>query len=421
MVILTEKNIGDYLKEHTCLLDGAHQITARAFDSGETESGSGDGYINFVFGVDFLMEGQQRSLVVKQARPYSKLIPMEVPTYRNKTEYEAIRLKRAIAADYLPELYFVDQENNVFVMESLAHWKILRYQFNKMEKPAGLSARIAEYLALSNFFTSEIYLDISVFRQLQCTFMNGDMRKVIEAGIFIPEFTPLGETTLEDRIHGVDQEAYALSRNIWEDEQLVAECYVMRDIYMRKSECLIHGDFHTSNIFIRGDQMKVIDMEYAFVGPYSYDLGYLLNNYISQYAACAFKGPGSCGSGESFQRYLLEAIKEIYTRYVDMFDSLWDRFGKATYSHSPSYRKILYRNILQEMMGFAAAANISRITTLSGFPDFDVIQDRKMRLHAKRLSLIISRHLLTNRTAYQQVDQVLADIVRIEGVYKENL
>ncbi|QIB69175.1 phosphotransferase [Aminipila butyrica] len=418
MVILTEYNIVDYLKDHTNLLEGAQQITSRYFDSGTSESGSGDGYINFVFCVDYALGGEQKSLVIKQARPYSKLIPIEVPTCRNKTEYEATRLKRAVVAEYLPELYLMDQENNVFVMESLTQWKILRYQFNKMEKQPGLSRKIAEYLAVSNFFTSEIYLDTSIFRQLECTFVNGDMRRVIEAGIFIPEFTPLGEKGENAELNS---DLYALSRNIWENHDLIAQCYLMRDIYMRKSECLIHGDFHTSNIFIRGEEMKVIDMEYAFVGPYSYDLGYLLNNYISQYAACAFKSPENLNQAASFQQYLLESVREIYIAYVEIFDSLWDQFGKETYSHSREYRGAIYRNILQEMLGFAAAANISRITMLTEFPDFDVIRDRGKHLHAKRLSLIISQQLLLNRTSYEHIDEVVQDITRITSIYKSNI
>ncbi len=413
MFILEEHNVIDYLKLNTDLLDGAVNTIPRAFESSESENGSGDGYINFVFGVSFSIEGVNKSLVVKQARPYSKHISVELPTSRNKLEYEVTRLKRSLTPEYLPELFYLDHQNHIFVMESFSDWKILRYELSKMQKQKNLSKKIAEFLAVSHFFTSEIYLDTCLFRKLENTFCNYDMRQVMENGIFIPEFMPLGAAANQN----IDLDLYALSRNIWEDKDIVAQCYVMRDIYMRKGECLVHGDFHTSNIFIRNEEMKVIDMEYAFIGPYSYDLGYLFNNYISQYAACQFKTDGQNQQVEDFTEYLLKSIQEIYNNYIEIFDSLWSRFGKQTYSYSSEYRCKIYMNILQEMLGFAAVANISRITVLTGFPDFDIIKDREKHIHAKRLSLIISQHLLKDREKYTGIETVINNIRKITELY----
>lgn len=414
MILLTEENIIQYLREKTNLLANAEQIKVRSFDNSESESGSGDGYINFVFGIEFFVQNEKKSYVIKQARPYSRNIPIQVPTRRNKIEYEGVRLKRTLVPEYLPELYFLDLENSAFVMESLTDWKILRYQFNKMEKPENLSFKIAEFLAVSNFFTSEIYHTTNIFRDLQAAFMNCDMRRIMENGIFVPEFLPLVK---EEEKQATDPELYALGRNIWSDKELVAQCFVMRNAYMNKCECLIHGDFHTSNIFIRENQMKTIDMEYTFIGPYAYDLGYLVNNYISQYTASLFKPEFGVEKRKDFATYILSSIKDIYTYYIKMFDQLWDGYGKKEYSHSKEFRLELYKEILQDMLGYAAIANISRITVLTGFPDFDVIKDKKFHMHAKRLSLVISEYLLKKRKQYEEMDRVLVDILKITELY----
>ncbi|QHI71240.1 phosphotransferase [Aminipila terrae] len=403
----------DYLKQNTDILCGAENINSRAFENKDSESGSGDGYVNFVFCVSYYINNKNKSVVIKQARPYSKHIPLELPAERNKLEYEAIRVKRALVPEYLPELYYLDEKNHIFIMESFTEWKILRYQFNKMKKQKKLAEKIGEFLAVSNFFTSEIYLETGLFRKIERAFCNCAMRQIMENGIFIPEFQPIGEVVNRNN----DPDLYAISRNIWEDRETIAQCYVMRDIYMHKGECLIHGDFHTSNIFIKDDKMKVIDMEYAFIGPYSYDLGYLINNFISQYAACPFKPEKREGQSGDFANYLLESIKEIYISYVKIFDTLWDRFGKAAYSFSREYRKEIYVNLLQEMLGFAAVANISRITVLTGFPDFDIIEDREKHIHAKRLSLIISQYLLKERKKYTDIDHVIKDMEFISKGY----
>ena len=47
------------------------------------------------------------------------------------------------------------------------------------------------------------------------------------------------------------------------DPNLEFQRYKLRHLFMSKSETLIHGDFHTSNIFADDTHLKVIDMEYT--------------------------------------------------------------------------------------------------------------------------------------------------------------
>ena len=68
------------------------------------------------------------------------------------------------------------------------------------------------------------------------------------------------------------------------DPKVITERYKLRWLFITKGEALVHGDFHTSNVFIDQEEMKVIDMEYTFCGPMSYDLGYMESHLLSQYA-----------------------------------------------------------------------------------------------------------------------------------------
>ncbi len=416
MIILTVENIIPYLKENTDLLKDSYDMKVMACD-GDTPESEGDGYINYIYRVEVTTKGEKFSFIVKQGREQSKELPMKLPVSRNKLEYKSIKLRQAIVPEYLPELYYIDEVNGIFIMEDCSELKILRYQLSRGNILEGVEANIASYLARSHFFSSEIYLTKETFRSLDRVFVNNEMRRVMEDGIFIPEYNPL-----EAKEHQIPySDIYLLSRNIWEDDALVGDIFILRDSYMKNSQCLVHGDLHTSNIFVKDNRLKVIDMEYTSMGPYGYDIGYLLNNYISQYCAWLFRLPEEGKRGEIIIEYILASIENIFKGYVNNFDSLWDSFGKVVYSHSSEYRKALYRGILQDTIGFAAVANISRITMDIFFPDFQAIGNREKELMAKRLSLIISRYFILERNKYSSISQAIEDIKRISLIYLKEL
>ena len=64
------------------------------------------------------------------------------------------------------------------------------------------------------------------------------------------------------------------------DSRYRTELYKLRRKFMSHADGLIHADLHTSNILASRDKMKIIDMEFAFMGPFGYDLGYLVGNIL---------------------------------------------------------------------------------------------------------------------------------------------
>ena len=100
--------------------------------------------------------------------------------------------------------------------------------------------------------------------------MNPELRIVMEDGIFLGIF-------------GSDDYDAPVDRNMWSTaavflpiQRLPLNGTGFAVLFMSKSETLIHGDFHTSNIFADKTHLKVIDMEYTFGAPFlSYDLGFL--------------------------------------------------------------------------------------------------------------------------------------------------
>ena len=277
MIILTKENILSYIKEHVPSLQLKEPVKVSMIGEGDLgEDVEGDGYCNYVFRVS---DADGYSYIVKQSTEHLKRRGRALTPTRNRFEYEIMELRAKIVPQYVPALYLGDPENNVFIMEDVSNLKLIRFQMNKNHLFPELAKQGAQYLAATHFYTSEFYLPTEEYRKLLAHFMNAELRVVMEDGIFLHIFG----SDHYDAACGPEFEEYC--KLIRFDPNLEFQRYKLRHLFMSKSETLIHGDFHTSNIFADDTHLKVIDMEYTFGAPFSYDLGFIIANIISQ--ACS--------------------------------------------------------------------------------------------------------------------------------------
>lgn len=167
-----------------------------------------------------------------------------------------------------------------------------------------------------HFYTSDFYLDTEVFRKLDVHFTNHKMRDIFDTLVFL-------SSDGEQYTKGLPllPEVKAFVKKSVLDPEVVLARYQLRDKFMSKSEALLHSDFHTSNVFLGQDEMKVIDMEYAFCGPTkSLELhageGYYTNrNLLHSMKALETDAPiddiaKNCGFSSA--SYFATKFKEIY-------------------------------------------------------------------------------------------------------------
>ena len=412
MLILDKDNILSYLKIHMPEVDFSGQVSVIAIgDGSQTVEDDGDGYVNFIF----IVRTKKLSLVVKQSREESRMTGGQMTLDRNHLEYDAMKLFNAIAPDYVPKVYFIDDENRVFVMEdaSVDGRKISRFQLNQNRIFPELGKQCGVYLADTSFYTYEFYLPTKDFRQLTCRFMNEDMRPIMENGLFLTRF----DTDYESE---VGKEFYEFARSISEDTNFYTERHKLRYQYMTKAECLIHADLHTSNLFAGEDSMKVIDMEFTFCGPFSYDMGYLMGNLISQYTAACYRDFPSEKERLEFKAYLLKTILELYHSYVDRFICNWNQDAKDVYKNLSGLQDEFKKGILTEAPGYASIVNWFRISGKIPYPDFDMITDLDKKRDAMALSLLIDWQIMFHRYEYKGIEDLIEDILFVEKNYSSN-
>ena len=409
MIVLNRDNIISYLKEKMTDIDFSGDVSIIAIgDGSQSAEEAGDGYVNFIF----IVRTADHSLVVKQSREAARMSGSEMPLTRNHLEFDAMKVFHAISPNYVPKVYFIDDENRVFVMEdaSAEGRMIARFQFNQNRTFPGFAKHCGQYMADTDFYTSELYLDTPDFRALTCRFMNAQMRPIMEDGLFINMFGTPYESTL-----GVEFQSFA--KSITEDPAYLTERHKMRHIYMTKAECLIHADLHTSNLFAGLDSLKVIDMEFTFCGPFSYDPGYLIGNLVSQYASACYRDFPSEQERLEFKSYLLATMIDLYETYVDRFIENWKNYGKSIYQDVPGLMDAFRQNILLEMPGFASIVNWFRIAGEIPYPDFDMITDLDKKRDAMAMSLMMDWQIMFNRYNYKSIHDFIDDLLYVEKNY----
>lgn len=404
MITLSKENITEYLKEKMPYLDFSKPLIISAIGEGSLEE-DGDGYINFVYRVS---DGKWK-IILKQARKDGRVAALkDMSLDRAALEYDYMKLGRVIVPEYFPELYFYDAENLVFAVEDVSHLKIARFQLNKSILFPKMAGQIAEYLAKMHFYTSDYYLDTETFRKLQVRFMNARMRSVFDDMAFgNRDVDGSGKMGFE-----LDPEYADYIRDLVFDPKVVLERYKLRDLFMRKAEVLLHGDFHTSNVFVDQEDLKVIDMEYAFFGPAAYDLGYQESHLLSQCACAAFRPFDSEEERLTFISYILASMQHLFADYCRIFFECWQEDAKAVYQGVEGMQEHIQKQLLKDMIGFCSSSNLFRCAGGHGnYPEYDDLTDAAAKRNATILSILMDHRMMLRREEYQNVEEWIEDLL----------
>lgn len=403
---ISTESLKDYLLEKTDMFDSS--IPLKITHLTNEEDHYVEGYVNYIYRVS---QGS-RSYIVKHAKEF---IPSAIELgplnpERNYLEFMTYKLRDGLSAESVPATFFVDRENHLFIMEDIADMDVLRFFLCHGEKSEILGQKIGVFLANSHYFTSYLQLDKNKMNSLAFYFENAEMRRIIVDFILQPpEFTIENPSSYEIALFSILKEITQKDR-IWDDWlQLINN-------FSQKRQCLVHGDFHTSNVFISTTQMKVIDMEYTMIGPFSYDLGYFLANLLSQFACFSVNSNFSETEQTAMTDYLLRMIKEVYQSYFNVFEQLTQQKPVIAFNQEK-----LFLEILQDSLGYLAMANITRTSNNGPFPDFDCLPSDEERFIAKALSLKLSEQIILKRKDLETPGEFLKLLIQEKKQFLEDL
>ena len=410
MYELEKDNIQEYLKTQMPGLDYSKPLHIHRLGDGNAEE-DGDGYLNFIYRVS---DGHTK-LILKQGRDHGArglTQTFEVPIDRNKLEYETMKIRRTIVPEYVPGLYFYDAENSIMAVEDVSHLKVLRYQFNKNVCFPLFAKQIADFMAKSHFYTSEYYLDTKTFRDLTVHFMNHEMRNVFDDMLFI--------TQTDQMQYGVpvDEGYMPFVKKIILDPLVVEARYEMRHKYITNGEALVHADLSTSNIMMDERELKVIDMEYTFCGPFASDIGYLESNILSQFICAGYRPFENEAERNRFREYCLDTMAGIFDEYVRVFFECWDRDAKDRYRNVLGLKEQIAKQLLSDVVGFTATATINRCSGPFTLSEYNETGSEKNRAQAVCTAMVFARTSILKRDTYKTAKIWASELAMIDELFK---
>ncbi|EDU37541.1 S-methyl-5-thioribose kinase [Clostridium sporogenes] len=366
----------------------------------------GDGNLNLVFRVKDSNTG--KSVIIKQALPYLRVAGegWKLTVERNRIEAEAMIEQDEACPNSVPKVYYHDKDYNLYVAEDLGNMDMLRTGLMNMKKYPKFPNQIGKFLSRNLFYTSDLGLGAVAKKSLVSKFINPELCDITEKLV-------LTDPYMDAESNDINPEIMDEVKNMWGRKDFILEVTKLKNIFMTKAEGLLHGDLHTGSIFITEDDMRVFDTEFAFYGPYGYDIGLLFANFILNYISWEGREDRSKEEIREFRKYLLDAIEEIWHEFEKDLKEIWEKDSKEISSTVEGYKEYYINNLLQETVGFSACEVMRRIVGMAHVPDLDILKDLKQKAKAQSLGLKIGQEMVMRRNKISNIEDLSALILEL--------
>ncbi|HET6469254.1 MAG TPA: S-methyl-5-thioribose kinase [Geminicoccaceae bacterium] len=379
----------------------------------------GDGNLNLVV----IVEGPMGSLCVKQALPYVRLVGegWPLPLERAFFEHRATEVQARHAQAQMPEMYHYDPSLFLMVMERLHPHVIMRRGMIQGIVYPAFAAQIADYMARTLYFTSDLALPAAEKKALIATFCgNTELCRITEDLIFTDPYM------VHERNRWTSPQLDAAARAIREDAPLKRAVSALKLKFLSEAQALLHGDLHTGSIMVTESETKVIDPEFAFVGPMGFDVGKLIGNLLLSF----FSQSGhetARGERDSYRSWILRTVEQAWQGFAARFLNFWnehrtgDAYPPALFAGAAGRESLAVaqgeymRRLFEDSLGYAGTAMIRRTLGLAHNIDFEWIADPGRRAACERLNLELARELIIDAPTVPGIEHVTARARELEA------
>lgn len=368
----------------------------------------GDGNLNYVYRV--ARAGRpQRSVIVKQAVPYLRIAGEGWPLDRDRIIFEmrAAQAYHAFAPDFVPEVYHADESMSVMVMEDLRDLRVLRYPMIEGEVFPNIGRDIGRFLGQSLFRSSYLGMTSIERRELMHKFnMNAELCKLTEEFIFTFPF-------VEHESNYVNPETNAYALEVFRGNPgYLKQILHYKELFLSKADALLHGDLHTGSLMAGPDDTYVIDSEFAFFGPFGFDVGKIIANFLLCYTS-HFHRPG----GPEYQAWLLGECRTIWDTFESTFLALWDQHpgssallfeGFLPEADLERYKADFMNRIFRDAVGFCGCSIARRTVGIAGVADIRGIEDLAVRTRLEKMNIDLSHLILAGDHDVRDISDFLS-------------
>lgn len=400
---MSSTTTGEYyaLNEHTVIdYIRSHEELSSRFAPGEplTATEVGDGNLNLVFKV-YADADRARTMVIKQALPYVRLVgeSWPLPTDRARIEAQALAMEYKLCPEHTPEVYLFDPVMFLTAMRNLDDHIILRKGLIQGVKYPHLAEHVGTFMAKTLANTSDLVLAYDEKKAQVARFINPELCKITEDLVFTEPYRETERNAFHEEIRP-QVEAFQA------DVPLHVEVAKMKEKFMTHAQALIHGDLHTGSIMVNQTDTYVIDPEFAFYGPMGFDIGAFFANIFLNYAAQEVRMADEAARAD-YRAYLKSVVIDTWHVFVREFQPVWDNVDPI--DMPKGYQENYMLRLLQDAAGLGACKMMRRVIGLAGVEDIRGIADTEHKSIAASLALNMGRAMLMNRETFTTVEQLV--------------
>jgi 5-methylthioribose kinase len=382
----------------------------------------GDGNLNLVF----IVRGPQGGVAVKQALPYVRLVGEAWPLPLSRAHYEHMALSEQarLTGLLVPEILHYDETQALIVMELLEPHIIMRRGMIAGTYYPKFAGDISTFMANTLYFTSDLALTADRKKAMIAAFAgNTALCKITEDLIFTDPY----RVAELNRWTSPQLDSYAAR---WrEDGDLKVAVSRLKFKFLSSAEAMLHGDLHTGSVMLTPEDTRIIDPEFAFMGPMGFDVGAVIANFLLNY----FSQDGHekvPGEREAYRDWVLATLEQIWTSFREKFLALWrenptgDAYPASLFGGTEGEKRLeaerqaFMERLWADTVGFAAAKMIRRILGLAHNIDLEWIEDKDVRATCEARALTMARDMMVNTGNYPSISAVTGAARRIRQEMK---
>ncbi len=370
----------------------------------------GDGNINYVYRIS----NGKDSIILKQAGVHtrSNSSGRVLDINRNAREAETLSYYGNILPDLAPKIIHIDRVMNLFIMEDLKDFTVLRDALMKGQIYNHLQEQLTDFLVESTLSTADFFADPFDKKEAVAKYTNKELCKISEELVFRePFFNVLKENVFSEKLNNF------VDKNLYNNKQLQAEAAKLKYEFMNNPQALIHGDLHTGSIFVNESFIKVMDCEFAFYGPIGYDLGTIIANFIFSYVYHL-----NVTKDKNYASFIFVVIDDILKLFKNKFISKFLHDSNDISSKNDEFIEFYLLEVLKTAFGICGLEIIRRTTGCARVKEIESVTDDELRKNIEYILIHIGIECITYRDRFAEEDKFMKIVDNIiEGVDLENI
>ena len=350
----------------------------------------GDGNINYVYRI--FSKDRSSSIVVKQADKKLRSSGRNLDRDRIRIEAEALILEGELAPGMVPKIYLYDEIMNCIIMEDLSEYQIMREALLDGKICKNFAEKISDFLVNTMIPTTDLVKSPMEKKKMVKNFINPELCDISERLVFKDPYIDIEENTFQE-----DNKVF-VENDLYKDENLHTEVLKLKNEFMTNAQALIHGDLHTGSIFVKDDEIKIIDSEFAFYGPIGYDIGNVIANLIF----AKIRNLILNRTPNNFDIWITKTIKNT----LDLFKKKFCKYLLKNTEENSIKTKGFYQwylnGILEYTAGAAGLEIIRRIVGEAKVKDIETIKNSELKSKGERLGIAVAKDFIIRRKEIKQ-------------------